>query len=203
MQSEQPGAMGLVAHRGRDARQPAIVAVLRQKLVETLVGGGPVEQLRALQSLLHFCRLALQRFGRGRGEFLRQAREQRCRHAFDGDQDVVDLADVVGGDRADQDAASRQHLHQALLLQTDDRLVHRRAAHAELARDLRLGRLMARREHIVADRRLQRLVGLVDQGGRLGCASALCARSAKTLPIALHGPAHCAGHNARASPRTC
>ena len=31
---------------------------------------------------------------------------------------------------------ARQHLHQPVLLQPDDRLVDRRAAHAELARDL-------------------------------------------------------------------
>ena len=67
MQGEQPRAVGLIAHGGRDAREPAIAAALGQHLVETLVGGGPVEQSSLLQGLLHCRGLPIERFGRGHG----------------------------------------------------------------------------------------------------------------------------------------
>src|SRR4051794_21393075 len=58
MQGEQARAVGLVTHRGRDAGQPSIAASLGQELVEALVGGGPAQQVPALQGLLHSRRLA-------------------------------------------------------------------------------------------------------------------------------------------------
>ena len=72
VQREEPRAMGLVAHRGGDAGQPPVAAALGQKLVEALVGGGPVQQLPALERLLHPRCLLLERI-RGRARQPRPA----------------------------------------------------------------------------------------------------------------------------------
>ena len=50
---------------------------------------------------------------------------------FEGDDDVVDLAQILGRERENENAFARKDADEAVLLQAYRRLVHRRAAHAE------------------------------------------------------------------------
>ena len=170
-QGQHAGAMGLVRHRLGNAAQAAIAAALDQQAVEQLVGLGPAGEILRRQCLLHRRRRGLELVGHRRAILVRQRRQQLRRHRLDRDDDLVDLADVLRGQRADQHAALRQHPHQPVLLQADDRLVHRGPAHAETDRDLLLRALIARGEDGVADRLLQRGIGLVDQRAAPGPAA--------------------------------
>ena len=102
-QREHSGPVRLVHDCPGDASEPAVAAALDQGAVEEVVGGRPRRQVIAFQGLPH--RLV------GLGELDHAgasiatipAGEQLRGRALEGDDDVIDLAHVLGRDRADED----------------------------------------------------------------------------------------------------
>ena len=86
-----------------------------------------------------------------------------CGIALDGDDHIIDLADILRGQGTDQDALLRQDADEPLLLQAEAGLMDRRAAGAETPRQFLRGKLHAGREFGTDDRILEGDIGLLDQ----------------------------------------
>jgi hypothetical protein len=83
---------------------------------------------------------------------------------------VVELLELVEVERQHAPAAAKQHLDEALLLQPEQRLAHRRARHAQAFADLVLGEAVAGHQLELGDVALELRVHLVgartEHGGR-------------------------------------
>lgn len=154
---ERPVAVRLVEEAVRGLDQVAVARALDQEPVEAEVGLVPAVEVLRFERTVH------------RGDRVVERSEFLGRDAARGSplgglhlearQHLGDLADVAWRQRAHAHAAPGDDLDVALVLESHQRLVHGRAAHAELEREFRLQHLQPRRERPVDDRALDPPVG--------------------------------------------
>ncbi len=174
-------------HRPRLARQVHAAIALgeirqfRQQLGEPLPAAAREARMERAMVALPLVDLVERRVGRHRLQALVQERVILRSHRQDGQPDAkrlvgdphgVQLLDVLDRQRRDRHAAVRLALDQPLTLEHSQRLAQRRAADAELARELDLGDDAARLEAQMQDRLAQLVVDEVGAGAVL--ASVVC-----------------------------
>src|SRR5215218_194446 len=163
LEREHSGPVGLVRDGLGDPADAAVAATLDKDAMELIVGDGPGVKIVLPKSLFHACGRFLELIGDPSSIFVGHGGQQLCGSRFYGNDDIVDLPNVLRGERANLYAPLGEHTDEPVLLKPDDGLVHRRPAHAEPQGDFLLRTLIAGRKDIVADRLLQRSVGIFHQ----------------------------------------